>query len=107
MSPPNLTFTRRVRFSSDVAINFTPRSTGVEVHHLNAHIFLLTDLFLICERMSDEERRMPGNEAADMWLLYPPLSAKHLIALDLEGPSGMSTRPHAFKLSTNQESSSR
>lgn len=87
-----MTFTRRVRFSTDVVINFTPRSTGVEVHHLNAHIFLLTDLFLVCERMSDEERRMSGNEAADMWLVYPPLSAKHLVALDLEGPSGMATR---------------
>lgn len=87
MAPPNLTFTRRVRFSTDVVIDFVPNSTGIPVQHRNAHIFLLTDLFLVCERMSDEDRR--NNEGADMWLCYPPLSAKHIVALDLDGPAGI------------------
>lgn len=87
MAPPNLTFKRRVRFSADVVIDFTPRSTGVPVQHRDAHIFLLTDLFLVCERMSEEDKR--NNEGADMWLCYPPLSAKHLVALDLDGPEGV------------------
>lgn len=92
MAPPNLPFPRRLRFSADVVINFTPRSTGVEVTHRQAHIYLLTDLFLVSERMSEEERRGPeGRDGADMWLCYPPLSAKHIIVADMEGPNGMLT----------------
>ena len=88
MAPPNLTYTRRLRFSSDVVINFTPRSTGAEVVHRRAHIFLLTDLFLVCEKMSPEDRA--AKDGFDMWLLYPPLSAKHLVAVDLPGHTGQS-----------------
>ena len=43
----------------------------------DAHIYLLTDLFLICERVGQEElhQAKPG---ATMWLLFPPLAGKHL-----------------------------
>ena len=46
-----------------------------EVYIENAHIFLLTDLFLVCERLGEEEQ---GQDGADMWLMFPPLAGKHL-----------------------------
>ena len=62
----------------DAVVRFTPRSTGVEVVHRQGHLFLLSDLFLVCERMSPEERGQNGPDGPDMWLLYPPLAGKHL-----------------------------
>lgn len=85
MAPPNLPYTRTIRGSADVVIYFTPRSTGQEVIHRQGCIFLLTDLFLICERMSDEERAAVGPDGPDMWLCYPPLSGKHLRTVDAGG----------------------
>ncbi|KAF9015261.1 hypothetical protein BDQ17DRAFT_1340752 [Cyathus striatus] len=73
----NLTFTREIRLSIDVTISFTPRATGVEVIHRRAHIIILSDLFLVCERMSAEEKANQPHDA-DMWLCYPPLAGKVL-----------------------------
>lgn len=84
MNPPALPFKRGLRKSSDVVIYFTPLSTGQEIIVRRAHIFLLTDLFLICERMSPSERAERPN-GPDMWLLYPPLAGKHLRVADLGG----------------------
>lgn len=78
MTPPSLTYTRELRFSIDVIIRFTPRATGVEVTHYKGHIFLLSDLFLVCERMTPEDKAQGGVEGADMWLCYPPLAGKVL-----------------------------
>jgi hypothetical protein len=78
MAPPSLTYTRELRFSIDVTIRFTPRATGVEITHHKGHIFLLSDLFLVCERMSPEEKAQGGVDGADMWLCYPPLAGKVL-----------------------------
>lgn len=78
MNPPALPFTRTLRKAGDVIINFTPLSTGREIVMRRAHLFLLTDLFLICERMLPSERSSAANPGADMWLLYPPLAGKHL-----------------------------
>lgn len=83
MSPPTLTFTRELRFSVDAVISLVPRSTGVEVVHQQGHIFLLSDLFLVCERMTPEERAQ--NEGADMWLCYPPLAGKVLRVAEVPG----------------------
>ncbi|KAF8807492.1 hypothetical protein BYT27DRAFT_7138428 [Phlegmacium glaucopus] len=84
MSPPSLTFTREIRTSSDVLIRFTPRATGVEVIHRQGHIFLLSDLFLVCERIAPEDRTSVG-ENADMWLCYPPLAGKVLRVSEIIG----------------------
>ncbi|KAF9822069.1 hypothetical protein IEO21_00063 [Rhodonia placenta] len=78
ISPPNLPFPRELRFSGDVDIRFTPQSTGVEVITQLGHLFILTDLLLICERMVPQERSRRGPDGPDMWLLYPPLAGKHL-----------------------------
>ncbi|KAL0951069.1 hypothetical protein HGRIS_007807 [Hohenbuehelia grisea] len=83
MSPPSLTFTREMRFSIDVVVRFTPRSTKTEVVHHQGHLFLLSDLFLICERMTTDEKIQ--NNGADMWLCYPPLAGKVLRVSEVPG----------------------
>ncbi|TFK41067.1 hypothetical protein BDQ12DRAFT_626255 [Crucibulum laeve] len=85
MNPPSLTFTREMRLSLDVTIRFTPRATGTEVVHRQGHIFLLSDLFLVCERMSPDEQAQYGSDGAEMWLCYPPLAGKVLRISDVEG----------------------
>ncbi|TFK77011.1 hypothetical protein BDN72DRAFT_830181 [Pluteus cervinus] len=85
MCPPGLTFTRELRFSLDVVIRFTPRATEQEVIHRFGHVFLLSDLFLVCERMTPEERAQHGGDGADMWLCYPPLAGKVLRVTEVEG----------------------
>jgi hypothetical protein len=74
-----------MRTSLDVLIRFTPRATGVEVIHHQGHIFLLSDLFLVCERISPEDRASVGHENADMWLCYPPLASKVLRVSEIIG----------------------
>lgn len=87
MAPANLNFVRQIRRSADVVISFQPLSdvTQREAIIKRAYIFLLTDLFLVCERMTTEERTslstvgLTGEiEGPDMWLMYPPLAGKHL-----------------------------
>ncbi|GBE78232.1 hypothetical protein SCP_0111150 [Sparassis crispa] len=78
MAPPTLHYSREVRFSADVVVSVTPRATGAEVVHRRGHVFILTDLLLVCERMTSQERVQNGRDGADMWLLYPPLAGKHL-----------------------------
>lgn len=83
MTPPTLTFTRELRFFVDVVIRFIPQATGVEIVHKLGHIFILSDLFLICERLPHEQRSQEGPEGADMSLCYPPLSGKVLRVFDM------------------------
>lgn len=85
INPPSLPYTRTLRFSMDVDIQFTPKFTGVEIVHRHAHIYLLTDLFLICEKLPPEERAQSGPDSPDMSLCYPPLAGKHLRVAPLEG----------------------
>ncbi|SPO26280.1 related to GEF1 protein [Ustilago trichophora] len=87
MHPPNLPFSRSMRKSADVVIHFTPSSGGPEISIRRAHIFLLTDLFLVCERMTPSEKAelSKGGAGPDMWLLYPPLAGKHLRVADMGG----------------------
>jgi hypothetical protein len=84
MNPPSLTFTRELKFSGDVTISFTPQATGKEVVHLLGHIFILSDLFLVCERITPEDKVQLESDEYDMWLCYPPLSGKVLRLLDVE-----------------------
>lgn len=69
-------------------ISFTPHATGIEVVQERGHILLLTDLMLVCERMSEKEREVAGRDGPDMWLLYPPLTGKHLRVAPVDGESG-------------------
>lgn len=89
MAPPNLPFVRQLRRAADVSISFVPTCdpSQREIVTRNAHIILLTDLFLICQYMTFEERAAAAasnsdGSGPDMWLMYPPLSGKHLQVID-------------------------
>lgn len=88
--PPSLPYARSLRIGVDVVIRFVPRSTGVEVNHFGGRVFILSDLFLMCEKMAPEEKSV-DTPSADMWLLYPPLAGKHLKVATVEN-EGL-TRP--------------
>ena len=47
-----------------------------------AHLFLLTDLLLICRIYNAEDRIQNPN--MEFWLLYPPLSGRHLVVRDMK-----------------------
>lgn len=93
MNPPTQPFTRTLRSSHDVSIFFTPSATGSTVTYRRAHIFILSDLFLIAEWMDatdkaakaiqvakeQPERVGQGGPMPEMWLCYPPLAGRHLI----------------------------
>ena len=98
MCPPSLTFTREMRTSIDVVIRFTPRATGVEVVHSRGHIYLLSDLFLVCERMLREEQEKNGKDGPDMWLSYPPLAGKVLRVSDVDGQGAPTVQPTIMHL---------
>ncbi|EGO27144.1 hypothetical protein SERLADRAFT_434913 [Serpula lacrymans var. lacrymans S7.9] len=83
MNPPSLTYTREVKLSVDVFIRFTPRSTGVETTHPQGHVYVLSDLFLICEKMTPGEVT-PGDNH-DIRLCYPPLAGKVLRVSEVSG----------------------
>ncbi|GJJ09515.1 hypothetical protein Clacol_003738 [Clathrus columnatus] len=77
LNSPSLPFTRTIRYSGDVEIHFAPKAIPEKAQtYSNGHLFLLTDLLLLCERVS--------HRANDIRLLYPPLAGKHLRA---SGPS--------------------
>ncbi|RSH90319.1 hypothetical protein EHS25_001653 [Saitozyma podzolica] len=96
MNPPSLPYHRALRSSFDVTVQFTPSSTGQPVVHRRAHIFILSDLFLVAEWMdaSDKaakavqvakeqpERVGQGGPMPEMWLCYPPLAGKHLMVAE-------------------------
>lgn len=81
---PGLSYVRTIRIGVDTAVRFVPRSTGVEIHHPGARVFILSDLFLLCEQMAPGEKSIE-NPGADMWLLYPPLAGKHLKVAKIQG----------------------
>lgn len=79
-----------IRVDTDCVIYFTPRSTGQQLATTNAHIYILTDLFLVCQHMEPEDKQLFGSDGPDMWLSYPPLAGKHLRVSDVQGgPGGM------------------
>ncbi|KAK2461844.1 hypothetical protein APHAL10511_006307 [Amanita phalloides] len=98
-SPNNLTFTREMRLSLDVSIQFTPRVTNTEVIHRRGHVFILSDLFLICERMTPQEKAQRVSGAEDMWLCYPPLAGKVLRIAEVDGQS------HALQITVMKKES--
>nr|AAV28743.1 GEF1p [Cryptococcus gattii] len=96
MNPPLLPFSRTLRSSHDVTLYFTPSATGQQIVHKRAHIFILSDLFIIAEwmeaadkasKMQQIAREQPervgrGGPMPEMWLSYPPLAGKHLMVAE-------------------------
>lgn len=90
MNPPNLPYQRSLRIAGDVQVSFIPASSPnqQEVFTPSAVIFLLTDLFLLCERIpSPASETNKTNPYADFWLMYPPLATKHLQANRSQDPA--------------------
>jgi len=85
MSPPTLPYARELKLSASVVVRFTPRSTGVEIIHQQGFVYILSDLFLICEKMSLNDRVAAGVVGPDMRLCYPPLSGKVLKVTEVPG----------------------
>ncbi|KIK91017.1 hypothetical protein PAXRUDRAFT_831199 [Paxillus rubicundulus Ve08.2h10] len=85
MAPPSLPYARELRASVEVVVRLTPKATGVEVIHRRGHVYILSDLFLVCEKMTPEERGAGGVGGPDMRLCYPPLSGKVLKVTELPG----------------------
>lgn len=64
--------------------------------HSRAHIFILSDLFLVTDRMEAMEKATKAQQVAreqpgrvgeggpmpEMWLAYPPLAGKHLSVVE-------------------------
>jgi hypothetical protein len=73
-------FVRAIQFEADVVISFIPKATETEVVYRRGYVVMLTDLFLVCERMG--RGAISGNEEPsdekDLWLCFPPLAARHL-----------------------------
>ncbi|GBB83576.1 hypothetical protein RclHR1_10280001 [Rhizophagus clarus] len=80
--PPHLPFKREIILNDDFIV-ILPDGEGSDKHraHINAHLILFTDLLLICQRLTPEEKK--SNHMKDFWLLYPPLSGRHLILNDM------------------------
>ncbi|KAF8560439.1 hypothetical protein OG21DRAFT_1452553 [Imleria badia] len=85
ISPPTLLYIRELRLSLKVLVRFTPKATGIEVIHRHGRIYILSDLFLLCEEMGREERVARGANGQDMHLCYPPLSGKVLNVIEIPG----------------------
>lgn len=104
ISPPTLPFPRELLLAADVAITLTPRSTGVEIAHERGHIYILSDLFLVGEKMSSADRSSYGSDGPDMWLLYPPLAGKHLKVFEVDGQRSLSFHSTKLQCDVNDES---
>lgn len=85
MSPPSLPYARELKLSAGVIVHFTPRSTGISVVHQRGFVYILSDLFLICEKLSLDDRVATSMDGPDMRLCYPPLSGKVLKVTEVPG----------------------
>lgn len=83
MASSSLTFTRELRLSMDVVIRFRSQATGIEQVLSLGHVYLLSDLFLVAQKMTSQERSLHGRDGADMWLSYPPLAGKVLRVFEI------------------------
>ncbi|TIB37909.1 hypothetical protein E3P86_01988 [Wallemia ichthyophaga] len=84
IQPSFLPFKRGLVKSADVVLSFTPSTAPQSTEEIimrRAHIFLLSDLFLVAERMTQSEKESEISAPnTDMWLSFPPLSGKFLKA---------------------------
>ncbi|TXT11156.1 hypothetical protein VHUM_01907 [Vanrija humicola] len=120
MNAPGLTYSRLIRSSHDATVFFTPSSTGQQVVHRRAHIFILTDLFLITDRMEASEKAAKAQQVAreqpervgergpmpEMWLAYPPLAGKHLVVVEGQQSNVLAVtvmRKETFVIHANSE----
>ncbi|GBC02690.1 hypothetical protein RclHR1_04760005 [Rhizophagus clarus] len=75
----DLPFERKIVLHGDFIIETTNSINSTETSHINAYIFLLTDLLLICQDNTQEEKQ----EEKDLNLIYPPINIEHLVINDV------------------------
>ncbi|CAG8466495.1 7696_t:CDS:2 [Funneliformis caledonium] len=82
LTPPHLPFKREIVHHDDfIVVLHDGDSSNDHRAHVKAHLFLLTDLLLICQQFTPEERAL--NPSKELRLLYPPLSGRHLMLNNL------------------------
>lgn len=81
LQPPNLPFRRELILHDDFIVILPNTDDKSHKAHVKAHIFLFTDMLLICQRLNAEEKK--SNPTKEFWVLYPPLSGRHLTLLDI------------------------
>ena len=74
----DLSYERKIVLHDDFVIETTKSMNSTETTHINVHIFLLTDLLLICHQFTQEEK-----QEKDLKLIFPPLNAEHLTINDV------------------------
>ncbi|CAG8475608.1 5060_t:CDS:10 [Cetraspora pellucida] len=75
--PPRLPFNRELILDADFTIvNEDYESDSSPNNFVRAHLFLLTDLLLVCQQLSPEEKEINPNKEFN--LMHPPFSGRHL-----------------------------
>ncbi|KAF0445502.1 GEF1 protein [Gigaspora margarita] len=85
LQPPNLPFNREIVLYEDFVIE-VPEYDSDERFHVRAHLFLLTDLLLVCQKIEPKDQKSISN--FKYWLMYQPLSGKHLSIRDTSYEEG-------------------
>ncbi|CAG8527746.1 8812_t:CDS:2 [Diversispora eburnea] len=81
LQPANLPFRRELILHEDFIVILPDANDNSHKAHVKAHLFLFTDMLLICQKLNDEEKR--SNPTKEFLILYPPLSGRHLTVLDI------------------------
>ncbi|CAG8799935.1 3032_t:CDS:2, partial [Racocetra fulgida] len=85
LQPPSLPFKREIILYDDFVIE-VPEYDSDERFHVRAHLFLLTDLLLVCQKIDIKDQQNTPN--FKYWLMYQPLSGKHLSIRDISYEEG-------------------
>ncbi|CAG8482599.1 24866_t:CDS:2, partial [Gigaspora rosea] len=78
--PPHLPFNRELILNADFAVTESDEFDNSSKVSVRAHLFLLTDLLLVCQRLSPEEKQINPNK--EFYLIHPPFSGRYLSIID-------------------------
>ncbi|CAG8517835.1 11379_t:CDS:10 [Acaulospora morrowiae] len=78
--PSRLPFKRELILHDEFVVIF-PGDKQRASNQKQAHVFLLTDLLLICQKKSLDEKKQSQSDK-EFWLTYPPLSGRHISVCD-------------------------
>ncbi|CAG8478043.1 27364_t:CDS:10 [Dentiscutata erythropus] len=90
LQPPSLPFKREIVLNDDFVIE-VPEYDSDERFHVRAHLFLLTDLLLICQKIDSKNQNN-----FKFWLMYQPLSGKNLSIRDISYEEGDNSKDTWF-----------
>ena len=73
---------RELLIRGDFGFNIST-DDGLEERFEDGHVILLSDLLLICRmKTTDEIDNNPEGNESFLWLLFPPLAIRHVVAQD-------------------------